>query len=271
MFTVKTIVLIATITSGLISTAYGATPLYILKINVDTASLGFLINTQQDVAIAFANPLSENNTTIVVSMAFKPFSSSTTQINFDSPLALYMSVYCPVSAFDVINMAFNQANVDSTQAYSFNGATITGSGSGTGTSENITIYYNAYSSSLPVTTGLAQYIYDNATGVPSTPLPINYYTLYPFETLLIPKPNSTVWAFIASNITNGSVLPVNILKPVSGSAQVISSNGGASSATQTTTLQISRYLPVDLNASSETTIHFDLSTNAFAYGPYPSP
>ena len=132
----------------------------------------------------------------------------------------------------------------------------------------ISLYYDASSESEPVSAGLAQYIY-NTSQRPNNPAPINYHTLNPFETLSIPVFGSTIWIFVANNITEGSVIPINILRPVSDSASATSSNAGASSASQATIRQISRYLPVDLSNASQTTVHFDLEINAFAYGSYP--
>ncbi|WNV03982.1 hypothetical protein RP726_16340 [Candidatus Methylospira mobilis] len=252
-------VLLAIISLGWCSFIY-ADVQYSLNIGVDAASRDFLNRNQQRVAIAYASPLSEGNT-VVVSLVFAPINDST-NIAFDYGWALYTSLDYPVAVFDVINMAVTQTNVGSQRAYRFDGKTIISDG--TGVYGYITLYYNAPPESRPVTAGLAQYIYDTSQQ-PNKLAPINYHTLNRFETLSIPMSGSTVWVFVASNIAVGSVLPVNIMKPVSDSTSATSNNASTSAAAQTTMLQISRYLPVDLSVPSQIAIHFELDINAFAY------
>lgn len=252
--------MIALVASGPLFHACDADPLT-LNINVNTEGRQFLITNKQKIIIALANPLSEDNTAIVVSMAFQPIADST-QIAFDSEnVALYLAhMPMPVDAFDTINIdQAVQAKVAYGQAYSFNGTQINGENGGL--KGYVTIYFEAPNSTQPVVTGLAWNIYDKAMGEPMTPLPINYFTLNNLQNRVIPKPNPIVWVFIASDISVGSVLPISILKSELSAAQVLND--------KTAVPQIGRYLSVNLDAPEQTTIHFENAANAFVYGSYP--
>jgi hypothetical protein len=257
--------LVAIVASGLLFHACDAAQLT-LNINVDTEGRQFLNTNQQKVAIALASPLSESNTAIVVAFAIEPFADST-QIVFDSDAILYVS-YSPVVAFDIIKIAYQAPTpVVYGQAYNFNGVAIVGGDTRAGLDGYVTIYFDApQSSTLPVETGLAWYIYEAVTGKPTQPSPIDYYTLNPYETRVIPKPDPIVWVFIASDdISAGSVLPVSIMKPLSNSVQAF--NVGTDSVMQAAVPQIGDYLSVNLGSPEQATIHFELTRNAFGYGP----
>ncbi|MFA6052443.1 MAG: hypothetical protein WC762_07610 [Methylobacter sp.] len=257
--------LVAIVASGLLFHPCNAAQLT-LNINVDIEGRQFLITNQQKVAIALASPLSESNTAIVVAFVIEP-SADSTRIVFDSDAILYVS-YSPVAAFDIIKIAYPAPTpVVYGQAYNFNGVAIVGGDTRAGLDGYVTIYFDApQSSTLPVETGLAWYIHEKDTSSPTLPLPINYYTLYPYETRVIPKPDPVVWVFIASNdISAGSVLPVSIMKPLSNSVQAF--NVGTDSVKQAAVPQIGDYLSVDLDAPEQATIHFELTKNAFVYGP----
>lgn len=238
-------------------------PTVLLNINVSNQGRQFLVDTGQKIAIAIASPLSDNDTTVIVSLVIKPI-SDLTQIAFESNAALYVTAH-QATTFNIIKPALPPTKVTCGGAYSFNGVQI--NGENTGLDGYITIYFKAPSSSTkPIVTGLAEYIYDVAKGKSTDPVPTNYYTLNPFETLAIPKFNSAVWVFIADNVSNGMIFPINILKPISPSTSV--SNSATVSLDTQSVFQVSRYLAVNLDASEQTTVHFDLTKNAFVYGSY---
>lgn len=234
-----------------------------LTIDINIDGRNFLIANQQKIIIALASPASEDDTAVVAATLLQPISDST-QMVFDPDVALYLT-YWPVAAFDVVDMALQSAAVYG-QGYSFNGVQINGNGKGL--NDYVSIYYDAPPNSQPVVTGLAWFIYDISMGKPATPSPVNYYTLNRFEARIIPQPAPIVWVFVASGIDTGSVLPLSILKPTSPPSSSANS-GAAVSAAGTVVPQIGRYLAVNVDPSNQATIHFDLSTNAFADGPYP--
>lgn len=240
---------------------------HILEINVDSKGREYLIANQQQVAIAIASPLSESDSAIVVAFAFQPF-ATLTQVVFEDDVALYLS-YSPVMPFDVIKISYKIMAAYG-QAYSFNGVSIVGEAPNAGLDGYIAIYFDAPAhSNLSVVTGLAWFVYEHAAGKPSQPLPINYYTLNRYQTRVIPKSEPTVWVFVASDIVSGSVLPASILNPIPNGAQAFTA--ASYSFIQTVVPQIGNYLSVNLEAPEQSTIHFDLTKNAFDYGPLPSP
>lgn len=251
------------VVSGLFSHACAAAQLQLnIKINLDGRN--FLIANQQKITIALASPASADDAAVVAAMTLQPI-ADTTQIVFDPAVALYLT-YWPVTAFDILGMAL-QSPVVYGQAYSFNGVQINGNGNGL--RGYVSIYYDAPLNSQPVVTGLAWFIYDITMGKPSTPSPVNYYTLNRFETRVITQSAPIVWVFVASGINTGSVLPLSILKPVTPPSSN-SNSEAAVSGSNSVVPQIGRYLSVNVDPSTQATIHFDLASNAFADGPYPT-
>lgn len=234
-----------------------------LNINTNSKDRQFLIDSQQNIIIAFASPLSESNN-IVAALAFQPIADSMT-VAFDPSAKLYLSQQWPVKAFDTIKAAYISSVVYGGM-YAFNGVEIIGYASGV--DGHVTIYFDAPpSSTRPVTTGLASYIYDKATAKPAAPSPINYYALYRFETRVMSAPSPIIVVFVASAVYAGTVLPTNILKPAPHSVPIFNEGGASPSVVTSSVIQIGRYLPVDLDAPEQSSIHFDLMANAFAYGP----
>lgn len=248
----------AWVVCGLFCQACYAGPMQ-LTIYVNLDARQFLISSNQKIIIVLPDPMSEGGTAVVAAATLQPIADSTTLI-FDSDSALYVTSG-PVAPLGVLTMGVTNPMVYGS-AYSFNGVQINGNGSGL--SGYVSIYYEAPLSSQPVVTGLAEFIYESATGKPQTPSPINYYTLNPFETQYIEQPTPVVWAFVASDISTGSVLPLSILTPVSPS-----SSRAKALLESNSSFQIGRYLAVTLSSSNQASIHFDSSINAFVDGPYP--
>lgn len=248
----------AWIVCGLFFQPCNAAPVQLnLYMNLDARQ--FLISSNQKIVLVLPAPLSEGGTAVVAAITLQPLSDLTTLV-FESDNVLYVSMG-PAAPFGVLTMGVKEPIVFD-HAYSFDGVQINGEAGGL--SGYTSLYYDAKMGSRPVITGLAKFIYESGTEKPRTPLPINYYTLNLFETQYIDQPAPVAWAFVASNINAGSVLPLSLLKPVSSHPPKESLSLKSDSC-----FQISRYLEVELSSSNQTSIHFDSSINAFVAGPYP--
>lgn len=226
-----------------------------LNAHLNLAARQFLIANNQKIVIVFPAPLSAGGTAVIAAKTLQPISDLTT-LTLDTANEIYISSG-PVVALDTIKVGI-QSPATYDKVYSFDGVQINGNGSGL--SGHIGIYYQAPLHAQAVVTGLAAFIYETGTEKPSTPSPINYYTLNLFQTQYIKQPTSVVWVFVASEISSGSVLPFNILNPAP-TRVVLKSNSGP---------QIGGYLAVSLSSESPANIHFDSSINAFVNGPYPT-
>lgn len=254
--------LCASLTYGAFTQTCQATSMQ-LNIYVNQAARKSLIATNQQVVIVLPEPTSAGGTTVIAAKILQPI-ADLTALTLDTTNAIYISSWpmVPPAPLDIIK-AGTQNSASNGYLYSFDGVQINGNGSGL--SGHIGIYYNAPENAQAVVTGLAVSIYETGT-TPSTPLPINYYTLNKFETQYIKQPTSIAWVFVASNVSSGTVLPLNILTPASASSiqsqTLLKSNSS---------LQIGRYLAVSLSPTNPASIHFDTSINAFADNTYPAP
>jgi hypothetical protein len=236
-----------------------AAPL-LLNIHLTAQDRQFLIANRQKIAIVLPSPASDENASVSVALVLQPI-ANVTQVAFETSPVLYLA-YAPIGSFDTIRMAM-QAQVAYGQAYSFDGVGINGEGAGV--DGYVALYYAAPDApGPPVVAGLAGYVYDVATGKPAQPAPLNHFTLNRYETRLIPRSAPLAWVFVSTDVGVGSVLPVLALKPVAPSAPA-QRGGSALPGRQTPALQLGRYLPVRLDASEQTTIHFDINGNAFGY------
>lgn len=239
--------------------AGGAAPL-LLNINMTAQDRQFLITNRQKIAIVLPSPASGDDAGVTVVLVLQPIANLTT-VAFEPAPTLYLA-YAPVGSFDTIRMAM-QAQAAYGQAYSFDGVGISGEGSGMG--GYVSMYYSAPAApGPPVVVGLAGYVYDVATGKPAQPSPLNYFALNRYQTRLIPRTAPVAWVFVSTDVGIGSVLPLVVLKPVPPSAPM-PPGGQAPPGRQSPVLQIGRYLSVQLDASEQNNIYFDIGANAFGY------
>ena len=250
--------LLLALTALLMQPTCSSAPL-LLSINMTAQDRQFLITNNQKIAIVMPYPASDD-TSVVVALVLQPI-ANLTQVAFEATPVLYLA-YAPVGLFDTIKIAL-QSPAAYGQAYSFDGARI--NGEGTGVPGYVSLYYNApKAGGASVITGLAGYVYDVATGKQAQPSPLNHYLLNRYETRLIPATRPVAWVFVSTDVNIGSVLPMAALKPVSPSTTTRSGDH-ALAGKQAPPLQIGRYLPVQLDASEQTNIYFDIGANAFSY------
>lgn len=237
----------------------------VLSINLTLQDRQFLIANNQIISIVLPSPASDSNANVTVALTLRPI-ANLTRIAFDAAPVLYLA-YAPIGSFDTIQMTL-QSPATYGQAYSFDGAGI--NGDGTGVDGAISIYYSApQADAAPLIVGVAGYVYDVAAGKPAQPSPLNYYGLNRYETRLIPQTAPVAWVFVSTNLNVGSVLPIALLKPVP--PLTAAPHGGRSQTGQVVpTLQIGRYLPVQLDGDAQATIYFNISGNAFAYAANPT-
>ncbi|MDD0975489.1 hypothetical protein [Pseudomonas fontis] len=247
----------AVVVCGLLSQACWAGPMQ-LTLYMNLEARKFLISTNQRVVIIRPDPLSNDGKSVIAALVLQPIADATT-LTVDTDSALYVA-NGPVTALSVITIA-SSCPVSYGNAYSFDGTEFNGEGSGWG--GHVSVEYDAPANAQPILTGLAGFIYESGTDKPSAPSPTNYYTLNLFETRYIDAPAAVVWVLVASDIKTGSVLPIEILKPVSRT-----SVNSKAMLKQSTSVQTSRYLAVPLSTSSVAAVHFDTSINAFVDGAY---
>lgn len=236
-----------------------------LTIEVDPQSQQFLIDTGQTVLITSSDPSQDN--TLVVVQSFLPFGEQSL-ITVDTMPVLFLSP-AKVAPFGTVTM--NLASTASYgQAYLFNGSSITNVGSGISGLVGIE-YMPVGTGAIAVTTGLALKIGNSSLGGATSTAAFSYFDLQPFENRLLTPPSTVLYVLIGQNITTGMTLPASLLQPVSGSAPsaTASSQQGAASVPISSSIQLGRYLPVDLLVGAQSVTHFDPSANAFAYGAYP--
>ncbi|WP_147040275.1 hypothetical protein [Skermanella aerolata] len=237
-----------------------------LTIEVDSQSQQFLIDTGQTVLITSSDPSQDN--TLVVVQSFLPFGDQSL-VTVDTTPVLFLSP-AKVTPFGSVTVNLVSA-VSYGQAYLFNGSSITNDGPGIPGLVSIR-YMPVGTGAVAVTTGLALTIGNSSVGGATSTAAFSYYDLQPFENRLLRPPSTVLYVLIGQNITTGMTLPASLLQPIPGSAPssaTASSQQDAAPAPIASSIQLGRYLPVDLLFDTQSVTHFDPSVNAFAYGAYP--
>ncbi|TLP64639.1 MULTISPECIES: hypothetical protein [Pseudomonas] len=231
-----------------------------MTLYLDNEARQFLYEANQQILIVLPVPASQDNA-VVVAMALDPPLADSTTLLFELDAELYVA-NGRVVPLGVIAIGLAQ-QVAAGQIYSFNGQRINGDGDGF--EGHVCVYFDAPRNALPVTVGMAGYIYDRAQGKPTQPSPTNFFILQMFQTQIIARTTAQVWVLVGSGISAGSVLPKSILRPVVPTAD---SAGDALAASSN--LQLGRYREVMLGGSNRTSLHYDPAISAFSEGPYPA-